>query len=83
MVYSLAHSHLLDFSFVPVLGLWTDGHLIWSLHLIGELFMHSLIYILKLMSIKRYDLNSLFNKAFGNFSINVQGLSRVSMASKT
>lgn len=29
-----------------------------------------------------YDLNALFNKAFGDFTVNVQGLSRVSLRGK-
>ena len=29
----------------------------------------------------RYDLNALFTKAFGNFNVNVQGLSRVRLLS--
>ena len=31
----------------------------------------------KLTTVCRYDLNALFNKAFSDFSVNVQGLSRV------
>ena len=63
-------------SFAPSHGRRNEDLPTWFLHPIGKLssiLRNSVLNVL----VSRYDLNSLFAKAFGNFSVNVQGLSRV------
>lgn len=71
-----SHSHDLGSSSVLRRGLKNINPPIWCMPLIG---MNSiLLSLLSPVSPQcRYDLKSLFEKAFGDFTVNVQGISRV------
>ena len=73
--WSLSVSFLMN-SFVLRRGQQSTSRRIWFTHLTGEKKILLLLPEAKLTH-PRYDLNALFMKAFGDFTVNVQGLSRV------
>ena len=64
-------------SFVRRRGLKNTGCRIWFMRLIGERHSCGCLLCFLTLDVGRYDLKGLFEKAFGDFTVNVQGLSRV------
>lgn len=67
----------LSYSFVRRRGRKNIGCQIWFMRLIGETRSCACLLDFLTLDVHRYDLKGLFEKAFGDFTVNVQGLSRV------